>query len=243
MVKLGVNIDHVATLREARKTSYPDPLYAAVLAELGGCDGITVHLREDRRHIKERDLYLLKETVKTRLNLEMAMNKEIIDIAIKVKPHMVTLVPEKRQEITTEGGLDLIKNKKEAERTIKILKEKGIDVFVFIDPDKKQIEMAKKLSCNGVEIHTGSYAEAETKIEREKEYLKIKEATQFSLEQELLTSAGHGLTYQNVVDIAKIPNLYELNIGHSIVSYAVYVGMERAVRDMVKLIRSACLGG
>ncbi len=239
MVKLGVNIDHVATLREARKTSYPDPIYAAVLAELGGCDGITVHLREDRRHIKERDLYLLKEIIKTRLNLEMAVSEEIINIAIKVKPHMITLVPEKRQEITTEGGLDVIKNKKEVEKTIKIFKDKGIEVFIFLDPDKKQIEMAKRLGCDGVEIHTGRYADARSKVEIEKEYLKIKEATQFSLEMDLLTSAGHGLNYQNVRDIARIPNLYELNIGHSIVSYAVYVGMEKAVREMVTLIRNA----
>lgn len=237
MVKLGVNIDHIATLREARKINYPDPVYAAVLAELGGCDGITVHLREDRRHIKERDLFLLKETIKTRLNLEMAVAKEIIDIALKVKPAMVTLVPEKRQELTTEGGLDVIKNKKRVEEAIKTLKGAGIEVFIFVDPDRRQIEGAKSLNCDGIEIHTGRYAEAKTRDEMEKEFFKIKEAVQFSLDLDLLTSAGHGLNYQNVRKIAEIPNLYELNIGHSIVSYAVYVGMERAVREMIRLIR------
>ncbi|MCX7990941.1 MAG: pyridoxine 5'-phosphate synthase [Proteobacteria bacterium] len=237
MVKLGVNIDHVATLREARKINYPDPVYAAVLAELGGCDGITVHLREDRRHIKERDLYLLKDTIKTRLNLEMSTNEEIVKIALKVKPDMVTLVPEKRQELTTEGGLDVVKNKKKITEVVETLKKAGIEVFIFIDADRKQIETAKKIGAEGIEIHTGRYAEARTKKELEKEFLKIKEAVQFSLDMDLITSAGHGLNYHNVRKIADIPGLYELNIGHSIISYALYVGMERAVRDMVNIIR------
>lgn len=240
MVKLGVNIDHVATLREARRINYPDPIYAAVLAELGGCDGITIHLREDRRHIKERDLFLLKETIKTRLNLEMSVADEIVDIAVKVKPNMVTLVPERREELTTEGGLDVIKNKDKVSRVIDKLRSEGIEVFIFIDPDRKQIEMAKNLSADGIEIHTGKYAEAKTKLEMETEFLKIKEVVQYSLDIGLTTSAGHGLNYQNVRKIAQISGLYELNIGHSIVSYAIYVGMERAVREMVNIIRNCC---
>lgn len=240
MVKLGVNIDHVATLREARKISYPDPIYAAVLAELGGCDGITVHLREDRRHIKDRDLYLLKDTIKTRLNLEMSTSEDIVKIALKVKPDMVTLVPEKRQELTTEGGLDVIKNKKRVSEVIKIFKKSGIEAFIFIDADRKQIEMAKNIGADGIEIHTGRYADARSKSDIEREFLKIKEAIQFSLDIDLITSAGHGLNYHNVRRIAEIPGLYELNIGHSIVSYAVYVGMERAVREMVNIIRGCC---
>lgn len=237
MVKLGVNIDHVATLREARKVSYPDPIYAAVLAELGGCDGITVHLREDRRHIKERDLYILKDTIKTRLNLEMSTSDEIVEIALKVKPDMVTLVPEKRQELTTEGGLDVVRNRREIEEVIKIFKKENIDVFIFIDADRKQIDMAKNIGADGIEIHTGRYADARSKKDIESEFLKIKDALQFSLDIELVTSAGHGLNYQNVRKIAELTGLYELNIGHSIVSYAVYVGMERAVREMVNIIR------
>ncbi len=237
MVKLGVNIDHVATLREARKASYPDPIYAAVLAELGGCDGITVHLREDRRHVKERDLYILKDTIKTRLNLEMSTSDEIVEIALKVKPDMVTLVPEKRQELTTEGGLDVVRNRREIEEVIKIFKKEKIDVFIFIDADRKQIDMAKNIGADGIEIHTGKYADARSKKDIESEFLKIKDALQFSLDIELVTSAGHGLNYQNVRKIAELTGLYELNIGHSIVSYAVYVGMERAVREMVNIIR------
>jgi len=239
MVKLGVNIDHVATLREARKTVYPDPVYAAVLAELGGADGITVHLREDRRHIKERDLRILKEIVKTRLNLEMAATKEMVEIALDVKPSMVTLVPEKREELTTEGGLDVIRHFNALKKTCLRLKEGGIEVFIFVDPNEQQIEKCFKLEVNGIEIHTGKYADAKNEEEREQEFLKIKKCVLFSLDRKLKTSAGHGLNYENVQKIAGIHGLYELNIGHSIVSRSVYVGMKEAVREMKDLILTA----
>lgn len=239
MVKLGVNIDHVATLREARKTAYPDPIYAAVLAELGGADGITVHLREDRRHIKERDLRILREVVKTRLNLEMASTKEMVEIALDVKPDMVTLVPEKREELTTEGGLDVIKHFNTLKKVCSKLKQGGIKVFIFIDPDEKQIEKCFKLGVDGIEIHTGKYADANCEDEREKEFLKIKKCVLFSLDRKLKTSAGHGLNYENVQRIAGIPGLYELNIGHSIVSRSIYIGMKEAVREMKSLILGA----
>ena len=239
MVKLGVNIDHVATLREARKTVYPDPVYAAVLAELGGADGITVHLREDRRHIKERDLRILKDIIKTRLNLEMAATKEMVEIALDVKPHMVTLVPEKREELTTEGGLDVVKHFNVLKKTCLRLKEGGIEVFIFVDPDEKQIENCYKLAVDGIEIHTGKYADASKDKEREQEFLKIKKCVLFSLDRKLKTSAGHGLNYENVQKIAGIPGLYELNIGHSIISRSIYVGIKEAVREMKHLILTA----
>lgn len=236
MVKLGVNIDHVATVREARRTIYPDPIHAAVLAELGGADGITVHLREDRRHIKDRDLNILKEIVKTRLNLEMAANDAMVDIASSVKPHMVTLVPEKREELTTEGGLDVLMQLKKLGKVCTALKKRGIKVFIFVDPDEKQIDACEKINVDGIEIHTGRYADAPNDDEEEKEYLKIKRCVLFSLDKGLKTSAGHGLNYVNVQKIAAIPGLYELNIGHSIVSRSIYVGMVEAVREMKRLI-------
>ncbi|MCX7770568.1 MAG: pyridoxine 5'-phosphate synthase [Proteobacteria bacterium] len=239
MVKLGVNIDHVATLREARKTSYPDPIHAAVLAELGGADGITVHLREDRRHIKERDLKILKEIVKTRLNLEMAGTKEMVEIALQVKPHMVTLVPEKREELTTEGGLDVKNHFVNLKKICSKLKSGGIKVFIFVDPDEEQIEKCYELGVNGIEIHTGKYADALSEEERDREFLKIKKCVLFSLDRKLKTSAGHGLNYENVQKIAGIPGLYELNIGHSIVSRSIFVGMKEAVREMKNLIITA----
>jgi len=239
MVKLGVNIDHVATLREARKTTYPDPIYAAVLAELGGADGITVHLREDRRHIKERDLYILKEIIKTRLNLEMAATKEMVEIAKNVVPHMVTLVPERREELTTEGGLDVLKNIKNLKEICLKLKDKGIKVFIFVDPSEKQIDSCVKLGVDGIEIHTGKYADALNEQEQEREFLKIKRCVLYSLDRNLKTSAGHGLNYENVSKIASIPGLYELNIGHSIISRSIFVGITEAVREMKRLIREA----
>lgn len=239
MVKLCVNIDHVATLREARKTNYPDPVYAAVLAELGGADGITVHLREDRRHIQERDMSLLRQIVKTRLNMEMAATKEMVEIASKLKPDMVTLVPEKRAELTTEGGLDIVKNYERVEFAQKTLSKKGIKVFVFIDASEKQIDAAAKIKVDGIELHTGRYADAKDEKTQKKELLSIIKAAKFAIDKGLMTSAGHGLHYQNVHEIASIPSLYELNIGHSIVSYAVYVGLERAVREMKDIITKA----
>jgi pyridoxine 5-phosphate synthase len=239
MAKLGVNIDHVATLREARKINYPDPVHAAVLAELGGADGITIHLREDRRHIKERDLFILRETVKTRLNLEMAATKEMTEIASEVKPDMVTLVPEKREELTTEGGLDAVKHGDRIKSVLSALRKKDIKVFVFVDPDKKQIEACAKLKVDGIEIHTGKYADADTDEKQQKELIAISSCVKASLDLGLITSAGHGLHYRNVQRIAAIPNLYELNIGHSIISHAVLVGMERAVWEMKELLENA----
>ncbi len=239
MVKLGVNIDHVATLRQARNTAYPDPVYAAVLAELGGADGITVHLREDRRHIQERDLYLLKEIVKTRLNLEMAATKEMVKIASKIKPEMVTLVPEKREELTTEGGLDVRRNSDKIKYVIEELSKNGIKVFVFIDADKNQIEAAQKTGVQGIEIHTGRYADAYNESEQKNELLSIIDAARFSVDAGLVTSAGHGLHYRNVAAIAAIPSLYELNIGHSIIAHAIYVGLETAVKQMKEIITKA----
>jgi len=239
MVKLGVNIDHVATLRQARKIEYPDPVYAAVLAELGGADGITVHLREDRRHIQERDVFLLKEVVKTRLNLEMAATTEMVKIASRLKPEMVTLVPEKREELTTEGGLDVLKNLKKILAVNEELQKNGIKVFLFIDADKRQLEAAAKAEVNGIELHTGRYADAKTDEKQKQELLSIIEAAKFSIDIGLVTSAGHGLHYRNVDAIAAIPSLYELNIGHSIISHAIYVGLERAVREMKEIIVKA----
>lgn len=239
MVKLGVNIDHVATLRQARNTVYPDPVYAAVLAELGGADGITVHLREDRRHIQERDIFLLKEVVKTRLNLEMAATKEMVKIASKLKPEMVTLVPEKREELTTEGGLDIRKNLDKITYVKEELSKSDIKVFVFIDADKKQIEAAIKTGVAGIEIHTGRYADASNEREQKNELLSIIDAARFSADAGLVTSAGHGLHYRNVTAIAAIPFLYELNIGHSIIAQAVYVGLENAVKQMKEIITKA----
>jgi len=239
MVKLGVNIDHVATLRQARKIEYPDPVYAAVLAELGGADGITVHLREDRRHIQERDVFLLKEVVKTRLNLEMAATTEMVKIASRLKPEMVTLVPEKREELTTEGGLDVLKNLKKILAVNEELQKNGIKVFLFIDADKRQLEAAAKAGVNGIELHTGRYADAKTDEKQKQELLSIIEAAKFSIDIGLVTSAGHGLHYRNVDAIAAIPSLYELNIGHSIISHAIYVGLERAVREMKEIIVKA----
>lgn len=242
MVKLGVNIDHVATLRQARKINYPDPVYAAVLAELGGADGITVHLREDRRHIQDRDVFLLKEIVKTRLNLEMAATKEMVSIATKLKPEMVTIVPEKREELTTEGGLDIVKNSRKIAAVKSELSKKDIKVFIFVDADKRQIKEAADIGVDGIEIHTGRYAEAKNKKQEKRELLTIIEAAKFSMEKGLVTSAGHGLHYRNVEAIASIPGLYELNIGHSIVSQAVFIGIENAVRQMKEIIAKASIG-
>lgn len=239
MVKLGVNIDHVATLRQARRTVYPDPVHAAVLAELGGADGITVHLREDRRHIQDRDLGILKETVSTRLNLEMAATPAMTAIAAKLRPSMVTLVPEKREELTTEGGLDTIRNGARIAAVRKELSRKGIAVFVFIDPDRRQIAQCAKLRVDGIEIHTGRYADAAAENDRDRELAAVRSAAAHARKLGLVTSAGHGLNYVNVQAVAAIDGLFELNIGHSIVARAVLVGMERAVREMNDLIRRA----
>ncbi len=240
MVILGVNVDHVATVRQARKTFEPDPVMAATLAIVGGADGITVHLREDRRHIQDRDLRVLREVVPCELNLEMAATEEMIKIALSVKPDMVTLVPEKRQEITTEGGLNVIELKDSLKEAIKKIKEGGIPVSLFINPDRASIECSKEVGADMVEIHTGYYSE--TKGESQlKELERIKDAVSFSLSLGLKTNAGHGLNYYNVKPVAAIKGLRGLYIGHSIIARAVLVGIERAVREMKNLIKEACM--
>ena len=237
MVRLGVNVDHVATIREARKGIEPDPIAAAVLVELAGADGIVCHLREDRRHIKDRDLSLLRQIVRTHLNLEMAATDEMIKKAINVLPDMVTLVPERRQEITTEGGIDITANYDYLEEVTSSLRANNIVVSFFIDPDIYQIKAAAKLGADYVELHTGSYANADDLNQVMDELEKIKSLTAAAAKMGLGVSAGHGLNYQNVVDVAKIKQIEELNIGHSIISRAVLVGMDKAVREMIELIR------
>lgn len=236
MPRLNVNVDHVATVRQARGGSEPDPVLAAYLAELGGAHGIVVHLREDRRHIQNRDLRILRETVRTKLNLEMASTDEMAAIAREIKPDMVTLVPEKRKELTTEGGLDVAGNSKSVSRTVKSLRDAGIFVSLFIDPDAEQIKAAKSTGAEMVEIHTGAYAEAVSETLRENELKKIKRAVKKASGLGMRISAGHGLNYVNAGPVALIKEIEEFNIGHSIVSRALMVGFENAVREMVRVI-------
>ncbi|MDP2166913.1 MAG: pyridoxine 5'-phosphate synthase [Thermodesulfovibrionales bacterium] len=235
---LGVNVDHVATLRQARLATEPEPLMAATLAILGGADGITVHLREDRRHINDRDLWLMRELISCELNLEMAATPEMTDIALEVGPDMVTLVPEKRQELTTEGGLDLRAQRAKLRAAIKKLKDRGIPVSLFVNPEKKDIEASKAAGADMVEIHTGMYANAKGPA-AEAELKRIYAAAGHALDAGLSVNAGHGLNYFNVMKIAEIKGLRGLYIGHSIISRAVLVGMERAVREMKGLIGKA----
>ncbi len=239
MIRLGVNIDHVATLREARKDRVPDPIAAAIAAEMAGADGIVCHLREDRRHIKDKDLYLLREIVKTHLNLEMAATDEMVRIATEVVPDMVTLVPERREEVTTEGGLDVVANQEYLAEAISTLHNHDMIVSIFIDADMQQIKTAARIGADYVEIHTGGYAHAhaqgEAKINEELE--KIRSMAVVAAKLRLGVSAGHGLNYQNVRKIAETPQIEELNIGHALVARAVMVGMERAVRDMLEMMR------
>jgi len=238
---LGVNVDHVATLRQARLGSEPEPAMAASLAVLGGAEGITVHLREDRRHINDRDLDILKRFVPVELNLEMAATKEILRIAVKTLPDMVTLVPEKRQELTTEGGLDVMQGKKIVSGAVKVLHDSGIRVSLFINPSEADVELSREIGADMVEIHTGRYSD-EKGEGRERELTRVIKAVKKALDVGLLTNAGHGLNYYNVSRIAEIEGLRGLYIGHSIVSRAVLVGLERAVREMKDLIRSALNG-
>jgi pyridoxine 5-phosphate synthase len=235
-MRLGVNVDHVATIREARKTDEPDPVIAAALAELAGADQITVHLRGDRRHIKERDLEILRRTVRTRLNVEMAATEEMVKIAATIKPHSVTLVPERREEVTTEGGLDAILNQNHLRRIVTSLRESGLSVSAFVDPDFDQIKAVTKAGAAVIEINTGRYADARTEELRQVELTKVVNAAKAGRKLGLAVAAGHGLTYRNVTPIAAIGEIEELNIGHSIVARAVLVGMERAVREMKTLI-------
>lgn len=235
MVKLSVNVDHVATIREARKTNEPDPVAAAVLVELAGGDGITVHLREDRRHIQDRDLRVLRKTVKLPLNLEMAATEEMIGIAREIEPEQVTIVPEKRQEVTTEGGLDVVGQEAHVASSIRSLNEAGIPVSLFIDPERAQIEASKRSGAEAVELHTGEYALTRGEGQRA-QLTRIEEMARFGVGLDLEIHAGHGLTYQNIFGILTVPEIVELYIGHSIVSRAVLAGMERAVRDMLHLL-------
>ncbi|MBZ8178690.1 pyridoxine 5'-phosphate synthase [Oscillatoria salina] len=232
MLTLGVNIDHVATIRQARRTVEPDPVAAAVLAELAGADGITVHLREDRRHIQDRDVRLLRETVRTHLNLEMAPTEEMVDLAIEVKPNYVTIVPERREEVTTEGGLDVASALDRYRDVVTRLQSAGIPVSWFIDADEVQIEAAAKTGAKFIELHTGKYAEAQDEATRQQELNFLERGTKQAKALGLRVNAGHGLTYWNVYPVACIPGMEELNIGHTIISRAVLVGMERAVREM-----------
>lgn len=235
---LCVNIDHVATLREARKGTEPEPVMAAALAMLGGADGITVHLREDRRHIKDRDLKLLREVVSAELNLEMAATDEMVKIALSVKPDLVTVVPEKRQELTTEGGLDLLNGKVNVSKAVKKIQSAGIPVSLFINPSIMDVDISKNIGASMVEIHTGLYANAKGKKQRE-ELVKVADAVKVALHSGLQANAGHGLNYLNVAEIVRISGIRGLYIGHSIVSRAVLSGMERAVREMRELIRQS----
>jgi len=235
-MRLGVNIDHVATVREARKGNEPDPVMAAYLAELGGADGIVCHLREDRRHIQDRDLKLLKKTVRTHLNLEMAATDEMMNIAVNISPDMITLVPEKREEVTTEGGLNIVDNLEYLKNYTERIQEHGIVVSYFIDPDLEQIKASARAGADYIEIHTGPYANSKTLDEMDEELEKIRSMAMAANKLGLYVSAGHGLNYHNVKGITEIDLIEELNIGHSIVSRAIFTGFEQAVRDMVALL-------
>lgn len=239
MARLGVNIDHVATIRQARGTRYPDPVQASVIAELAGAHSITIHLREDRRHIQERDLALLKETVQTRLNLEMAPTEEMVAIAVKYRPDQVTLVPERRQELTTEGGLDVAGQVNHLTRVAGALHDAGIVVSAFIDPDRGQVAASRRCGADFVEFHTGRYAEARSPEAEDREYALVLEAAHCARDAGVRINAGHGLHYRNTARIAAIPQMEELNIGHSIIARAILVGLERAVREMCEIIAAA----
>tara|TARA_Y100001968_G_C19264869_1_gene671148 strand:- start:89 stop:820 length:732 start_codon:yes stop_codon:yes gene_type:complete len=236
MPSLGLNVDHIANIREARKTFEPDPVRLAFLAEIGGADGITVHLREDRRHIQERDLRLLKETISTPLNMEMAATREMIEIAKKIMPSMVTLVPEKREEITTEGGLNVKLQEDSLKECVSDLQKNNITVSLFVDPIKEQLEASYKTGTNFIELHTGTYAESKDK-NQEIELAKIIESTSYAINLGMKVNAGHGLTYNNVEAIASIEGIEELNIGHSIIARSIAVGLKEAVKEMKALIR------
>jgi len=236
MADLGVNIDHVATVRQARRTNEPDPVWAAALAELGGADGITLHLREDRRHILDRDLAILRETVAVKLNLEMACDEGVLQIACRTKPDQATLVPERREEITTEGGLDVVGQRDRVREVVGRLHDAGVSVSLFLDPDRAQIEAGAQLGADAVELHTGQYALAKPGAEQEKELETLRTAGAVVCECGMVLHAGHGLTYRNVKPVASIERMHELNIGHSIVARAIMVGFEQAVREMKQLV-------
>jgi pyridoxine 5-phosphate synthase len=235
--RLGVNIDHVATVRQARGVNYPDPVIAAGIVELAGAHGIVCHLREDRRHIQDRDLRLLREVVQTRLNLEMGATEEMVSIALSTKPDVVTLVPEKREELTTEGGLDVVKHFSSLKKAVQRLQKGKIPVSLFIDPLGDQIEASEDVGASAIEIHTGHFCDARTGSEADKELKRILDAVKEASHRKLQIAAGHGLNYVNVRRIAEIEEIEELNIGHSIIARAILVGLDRAVREMIELIR------
>ena len=236
MARLGVNIDHVATVRQARRTNEPDPVWAAALAELGGADGITLHLREDRRHIQDRDLRILRETVAVKLNLELAADDRVLGTACETRPHQATLVPERREELTTEGGLDVAGNRPRIADAVRRLVDAGIEVSLFLDPDERQIELAAEVGAAAVELHTGGYALAAPGAAERDELETLCRAAATVRSAGLVLHAGHGLTYRNVVPVASIDGMCELNIGHSIVARAIMVGFESAVREMKRLV-------
>lgn len=236
---LGVNIDHIATLRQARGTRYPDPVYAAQLAEAAGADGITVHLREDRRHIQERDIRLLAEVLQTRMNLEMALTPEMLAFAQEINPAHICLVPEKREELTTEGGLDVITYESQVSHFCQVLSAKGAEVSLFIDPEPAQIDAAVRCGAPAIELHTGAYADATSPVQLQAELQRIRTAAAYAAECGLIVNAGHGLHYHNVDAIAEIPQLHELNIGHALISHALFVGLTAAVKEMKQQMQTA----
>lgn len=238
-IRLGVNIDHVATLRQARGVGYPDPLQAALLAIQGGADGITLHLREDRRHIQDADVFRFKEMINVPMNLEMAVTQEMLDIALRLRPHFVCLVPEKREELTTEGGLDVAGQVAEIREACACLMAKGVIVSLFVDPEQKQIDAAKAAGAAVIELHTGRYANAGSSAMASQELLRLQKAAEYANKLGLTVNAGHGLHYENVMPIATIPHMNELNIGHSIIARAVFVGLENAVAEMKQLLVEA----
>lgn len=241
MIKLGVNIDHIATVRQARRGREPDPVWGASIAETSGADGITIHLREDRRHIQDRDVRLLRETVRTRLNLEMAVAQSILDFALSLKPDMATLVPERREEITTEGGLDISGQEKRISQAVSKLKKAGILVSLFIDPDIKQLQSSAKVKADFIEFHTGCFASACNENDRLREKNKLYKMAEIALKLGLRVNAGHGLDYWNVRDLVQMPGLEEFNIGHSIISRSIFVGLAQAVREMKTAIHEAVI--
>lgn len=236
---LGVNIDHIATLRQARGTRYPDPVYAAMLAEAAGADGITVHLREDRRHIQERDIRLLNEVLQTRMNLEMALTPEMLEFALEIQPTHICLVPEKREELTTEGGLDVITHEVQIEHFCQTLGATGAEVSLFIDPDDAQIDAAVRCGAPAIELHTGAYADAITPLLQQEELRRIRDAASYAFSKGLVVNAGHGLHYHNVEAVAEIRELNELNIGHALIAHALFVGVSEAVKEMKALMLAA----
>ncbi|MCK6264763.1 pyridoxine 5'-phosphate synthase [Vibrio sp. ZSDE26] len=238
-IYLGVNIDHVATLRNARGTKYPDPVHAAEIAERAGADGITIHLREDRRHIVDRDVRVLRETLQTRMNLEMAVTDEMVDIALETLPEFVCLVPEKREELTTEGGLDVVGQLEKIKAATAKMTKVGIKVSLFIDADREQIDAAKESGAPFIELHTGHYADAKTEEDQQDELKKIAAAASYANDLGIVVNAGHGLTYHNVAPIAALPEIYELNIGHSIMGRAMFDGLQKSVADMKAIMQAA----